>query len=102
MADIGIKIKDLKNKVRGTILVAGDSEYDETRKIWNAMIDRRPAVIVRCTGVEDVQAAIAFARQHRLDISIRGGGHNIAGSAVTDGGLMIDMSTMKSIRVDAA
>jgi FAD/FMN-containing dehydrogenase len=92
----------LKAAVRGEILAPGDPAYESARVIWNAMIDRRPALIVRCASADDVRSAIGFARENRLEISIRGGGHNIAGNAVCDGGLMIDLSSMKDIRVDAA
>jgi len=100
----GIKndlIEDFKLKLRGQLLQPGDSSYDETRKIWNAMIDRRPAMIVRCAGAADVMRSVAFARDHDLLLAIRGGGHNIAGNALCDGGMMIDLSAMKSVRIDA-
>ena len=87
---------------RGAILREGDAGYDETRQIWNAMIDRRPALIARCTGTADVVAAIAFVREHGLLSSVRGGGHNIAGLAVCEGGVMIDLSAMRGVWVDAA
>lgn len=86
--------------LRGEVLNAGDAGYDEARAIWNAMIDRRPGLIVRCAGAADVIATINFARDNKLLVAVRGGGHNIAGSAVCDGGLMIDLSKMKSVRVD--
>lgn len=86
--------------LRGTVLNAGDTGYDEARAIWNAMIDRRPGLIVRCAGAADVIAAVNFARENNLLVAVRGGGHNIAGSAVCDGGMMIDLSAMKSVRVD--
>ncbi len=82
------------------MLGRGDDGYDDARKVWNGMIDRRPALIARCTGAGDVIQCVRFARQHELLISIRGGGHNVAGNAVCDGGLMIDLAPMKSIRVD--
>ena len=88
--------------VKGTIVLPGDPTYDGVRTIWNAMIDRRPAVIVRCAGAADVVAALGFARERGLEISIRGGGHNIAGTSVCDGGVMIDLSQMRQVRVDAA
>lgn len=85
---------------RGPVLTPADAGYDETRKIWNAMIDRRPALIARCTGTADVLAAVRLARQHGLLSSVRGGGHNIAGLAVCEGGLMIDLSLMRGVWVD--
>jgi len=87
---------------RGTLLRDGDAGYDEARQVWNAMIDRRPALIARCTGTADVVAAIAFVREFGLLSSVRGGGHNIAGLAVCEGGVMIDMSPMRGVWVDAA
>jgi FAD/FMN-containing dehydrogenase len=86
--------------LRGPLLRPGDGGYDEARKVWNGMIDRRPALIARCAGVADVIAAVRFARTHELLVSVRGGGHNITGNAVCEGGLMIDLSPMKSVRVD--
>jgi FAD/FMN-containing dehydrogenase len=90
----------LRAGIRGTVMLAGDAAFDEVRSIWNAMIDRRPAVIVRCSGTSDVVQAVRFVRQHRLLSSVRGGGHNIAGLAVCDGGVMIDLSPMKGVWVD--
>jgi FAD/FMN-containing dehydrogenase len=89
-------------QLRGTVLYGNDPAYDEARSIWNAMIDRRPGLIVRCAGAADVVSAVRFAHDNRLLVSVRGGGHNIAGTAVCDGGLMIDLSPMKSVRVDVA
>ena len=97
-----VDTQTLTAAVKGTVVRPGDSTYDGVRAIWNAMIDRRPAVIVRCADAADVVAAIAFARERGLEISIRGGGHNIAGSSVCDGGVMIDLSQMTQVRVDAA
>jgi FAD/FMN-containing dehydrogenase len=74
--------------------------YDEARTVWIGMIDRRPALIARCSGVADVIDAVTFARDNDLLVSVRGGGHNITGNAVCDGGLMIDLSPMKGLRVD--
>src|SRR5437763_4315193 len=76
--------------------------YDDARRVHNWMIDKRPAVIVRCRVVDDVVAALAIARQNGLEVSVRGGGHNVAGTAVTDGGVMIDLSPMRDVEVDAA
>ena len=90
----------LRSTVKGQIVLPGDPNYDEVREIWNAMIDRQPAVIIQCAEADDVPHAIAFARENGLEISIRGAGHNIAGNAVCEGGLMIDFSTMKNVRVD--
>ena len=96
------KIKeDLRGTIKGSVLVSDDPGYDEARQIWNAMIDRRPAVIVQCARADDVAPAIEFARKNRLPLSIRGGGHNIAGSALCDNGVTIDFSKMKQVRVDA-
>lgn len=81
-------------------IVPGDAAYDDARAIWNGIIDLRPAVIARCESVEDVRAAIAHAREHGLHITVRGGGHNVAGSALSDGGLVIDLSAMTDVSVD--
>ena len=96
------KAGKLKGKVRGKVVLPSDPGYDEVRKIWNAMIDRRPAVIVQCADANDVPHAIAFARENGLEISIRGAGHNIAGNAVCNKGVMIDFSNMKNVRVDSS
>jgi FAD/FMN-containing dehydrogenase len=87
---------------RGPIVRPGDTSYDATRAIWNAMIDRRPALIAQCTGTTDVVRAVQLAKQHRLLLSVRGGGHNIAGLALADGGLVIDLSLLKGVWVDPA
>jgi FAD/FMN-containing dehydrogenase len=86
--------------MRGPVLAPGDAGYDQARVVWNAMIDRRPAVIARCAGVSDIRQATRFARSANLPIAIRGGAHNIAGSAVCDDGLMLDLSGMRSVRID--
>jgi len=95
-------VEALGSALRGPLLRRGDEGYDQAREIWNAMIDKRPAMIARCTGVADVRTSVAFAAKHGLRLSVRGGGHNIAGNAVCDGGLMIDLSLMKQVRVDPA
>jgi FAD/FMN-containing dehydrogenase len=90
----------LRAGLRGAMCLPGEPGYEESRVIWNAMIDRRPAVIVRAVGAADVIRAVSFARDHKLKLAVRGGGHNIAGHAVCDGGLMLDLSRMKSVRID--
>jgi len=96
------RLESLAASVRGDLVTADSGNYDEVRSIWNAMIDRRPALIVRCRNAEDVVQAVRFAAESRLLTAVRGGGHNIAGSAINDGGLMIDLSTMRSVHVDRA
>ena len=92
----------LRGGLRGALCLPGDAGYDEARTLWNAMIDKRPAVIVRAAGASDVIQTVKLAAQHNLLLAVRGGGHNIAGSAVCDGGLMLDLSLMRSVRVDPA
>ncbi len=93
-------IEELKKQVRGEVLRPSDAGYGESRTIYNAMIDRRPAAIVFCLGTADAVAAVRFARERDLPLSIRGGGHNIAGNAVCDGGVMLHMGKLKGVRVD--
>jgi FAD/FMN-containing dehydrogenase len=93
-------LQSFKTGFRGAVLTADDPGYEELRKIWNAMIDRRPGLIVRCSGTVDVVQAVRFAREHNLLVSVRGGGHNIAGLAVCEGGVMIDMSLLRGVWVD--
>lgn len=95
-------IAALASQLRGSVISEKDTGYDEARAIWNGMVDRRPGLIIRCAGTGDVVNAVRFARDNALLVSVRGGGHGIAGNAVCDGGLMIDLSQMKSVRVDAA
>jgi len=90
----------LRASLRGPLLRAGEAGFDEARAVWNAMIDRRPALVARALGVADVLACIRFAREHGVALSIKGGGHNIAGLAVVEGGLMIDTSLMRGVWVD--
>jgi FAD/FMN-containing dehydrogenase len=87
---------------RGRLISADEADYDSARAVWNGAIDRRPRLIARCIGTTDVVAAVRFAREHDLEIAIRGGGHNVAGTAVCDDGLVIDLSAMRAVRVDAA
>lgn len=93
-------VEGLADRLRGPLLTPEDPGYEEARTLWNAMIDERPALIARCTGAADVRAAVNFAREHGLLLSVHGGGHNVAGKAVCDGGLMIDLSPMNAVRVD--
>ena len=93
-------IETFSDQLRGQVLQPGDEGYDEARTVWNAMIDREPAIIARCTGAADVMTAVNFARDLELLLSVKGGGHNVAGKAVCDDGLMIDLSPMNSVRVD--
>ena len=95
-------VQKFAESLRGWLLHPGDGGYDDARKVWNGMIDRRPALIARCAGPADVMAAVRFARDHRLLVSVKGGGHNITGNAVCEAGLMIDLSPMKSVRVNPA
>ena len=95
-------VEDFKSSLRGELLRPGDEGYDEARKVWNGMIDKRPAAIAQCSGVADVINSVDFARTNNLLVSVRGGGHNIPGSSVCDGGIMIDLARMKSVRVDPA
>jgi FAD/FMN-containing dehydrogenase len=87
---------------RGEVLGSGSATYDAVRRVWNGAIDRRPACIARCTGVADVVAAVRVAREHGVEIAVRGGGHNVAGTAVCDGGMVIDLSPMRAVLVDPA
>src|SRR5438045_2130317 len=95
-------IATLRTRFRGALLRPDEEGYDEARRTWNGAIDRHPGLIARCAGADDVVEAVRFAREHDLLASVRGGGHSIAGHAVCDGGLMIDLSLMKAIRVDPA
>jgi FAD/FMN-containing dehydrogenase len=90
----------LSGFVHGPVIGPGDEGYDAARRIWNGAIDRRPACIARCTGVADVVAAVGFARERDLQVAVRSGGHGVGGQALCDGGLVIDLSPMKGIRVD--
>ena len=94
-------IGDLAGRISGSVLAPDDAGYDAARAVHNGMVDRRPAVIVRCRSTSDVVAALDFAQREQLDVSIRGGGHNVAGRAVADGGVMIDLAEMKGVTIDA-
>ena len=90
----------LQSQLRGELIRPGDESYDEARKVWNGMIDKKPALISRCASVDDVVASVNFARENEILLAVRGGGHNVAGTAVVDGGLVVDLSAMKGVHVD--
>jgi FAD/FMN-containing dehydrogenase len=94
------RLGNLRSRFRGALIRPGDEAYAETRRVWNGAIDRRPALIARCADADDVVTALRFAREGELPISVRGSGHGVAGHAVCDGGLMIDLSLMKGVSVD--
>jgi len=93
-------VEEFASRLRGELLCPGDPGYEEARLVWNDLIDKRPALIARCAGVRDVIDSVTFARENDLLVAVRGGGHNVAGNAVCDGGLVKDLSPMKRIRVD--
>ena len=93
-------IATLKGVFQGELMLPSDSGYDEARSIWNRMIDRHPALIAQCSSSADIAAAVNFARENDLILSVRGSGHNVAGNAVCDDGLMIDLSGMKGVELD--
>lgn len=95
-------VADFAKRMRGDLVRPGDNGYDQARAVWNGMIDRRPAAIARCREVADILASVDFARDHDLLLAVRGGGHNVAGLAVCDGGLVVDLSRMNTVRVDPA
>src|SRR6266496_879821 len=90
-------VQALQADLRGHLLRPGDAGYDAARMVFNGMIDRRPALIARCAGAADVVAGVRFAREHDLPLSVRGGGHSVAGTAVCEGGLMLDLAGMKGV-----
>src|SRR5262245_37311287 len=85
---------------RGDVIIPGDHAYDDARTVWNGAVDRRPRLIARCCGTADVAAAVRFARDRDLEIAVRGGGHNVAGVATCDGGIVIDLAAMRAVSVD--
>jgi FAD/FMN-containing dehydrogenase len=93
-------IEAFASRLAGRVLV--DAEYEQARRVWNGLIDKRPAFIVRCSGLADVLDSLRFARDHNLLVAVRGGGHNVAGFGACDGGLVIDLSPLRGVRVDAA
>jgi FAD/FMN-containing dehydrogenase len=95
-------LRSLSAALSGPVIAPGHAEYDDARKVWNGMIDRTPALIVRCAGVPDIIESVRFAREHGLVVAVRGGGHSVAGHGTCDGGLVVDLSPMKGIAVDPA
>lgn len=95
-------VDELRATFTGEVVTPSDPGYDQARQVWNGIIDRRPAVIARCSGTDDVVTAVRLAARHRPEVSVRGGGHQVAGSAVCDDGLVIDLSPMRAVKVDAA
>ncbi|HEY8477123.1 MAG TPA: FAD-binding oxidoreductase, partial [Chloroflexota bacterium] len=93
-------LQELRASLQGDLIRPGDPGYDNARAVWNGMIDKRPALIVRCVDADDVVRAVQFARSHDLLVAVRGGGHNVAGTAMCDDGLVVDLSRMKGLRVD--
>ena len=93
-------VESFRARLRGQVLCSDDDGYDNDRKVWNGMFDRRPAVIARCANTADVIAAVNFGRQNSLEVAVRGGGHSFSGQSVCDGGLVIDLSAMRGIHVD--
>lgn len=96
----GAAIERLRATFRGELIRANSARYDESRRVWNGMIDKRPSIIARCESADDVISAVNFARENGLLLAVRGGGHNVAGTAVADGGMVVDLSSMKGISVD--
>jgi len=93
-------IEKFRASLRGELIQPSDERYNEARKVWNGMFDRRPTLIVRCAGTADVMSAVNFGRNESLQVAVRGGGHNYAGLSVCDGGLVIDLSAMRGVEVD--
>jgi FAD/FMN-containing dehydrogenase len=93
-------VQALNGAFAGELIGPDDGGYESARRVWNGMVDRRPAIIARCAGEDDVVAALGFARDHGLAVAVRGGGHNVAGNALCDGGVVIDLSRLKEVAVD--
>src|SRR5512141_2552431 len=93
-------IEKLRDRVQGRVILEGDDDYDDARKVYNGMIDRHPAAVVQCKGAADVATCVNFAREGGLDLSVRGGAHSVPGFGTNDGGIVIDMCDMKAITVD--
>src|SRR5207237_9747409 len=96
----GPALDDLRGQMRGEVISGGDPGYTEACRIWNGMIERKPELVVRCSGAADVIAAVTFAREAGLPVSVRSGGHNVAGTALCDGGVVVDLTQMRNVFVD--
>jgi FAD/FMN-containing dehydrogenase len=96
-----VDVGHLRRRVNGQVLLPGDDGYNSARAMWNAMVDRRPSVVVRCSSSADVAAAIEFSRINDLEVGVRCGGHSVLGISVPDGGLLIDLSGLRGVRVDS-
>jgi len=101
-ATTSIDMQVLRNCLRGVLIEPGDSDYDEARSVWNGMVDRYPTAIARCSGVKDVVACVSFVYDHAMPLAVRGGGHNVAGHATCDDGLVIDLGLMNRVEIDPA
>src|SRR5215475_5047336 len=95
-------LQKLRDQVTGSVVEPGDPGYDEARAVWNGMVDRRPAAVVRAANVDDVAPTIGFAREHTLDLAVRGGGHNVAGNGSVDDGIVLDLGELNRVTVDPA
>lgn len=96
------KVEELRKGFKGKVITPGDREYEESRKIWNGMVDKRPAIIARCAGTQDAVKAVNFARDNGIQLAVRGAGHHIAGNSLCDDGLVVDLSHMRAVKVDVA
>lgn len=96
------ELEGLRSRVSGHLLAPGDTGFDEARAVWNAMIDRRPAAIVRASAVDDIAPTIALARERGPDLAVRGGGHNVAGNGTVEGGIVLDLGDLNAVTVDPA
>src|SRR5262245_48375109 len=95
-----VDVRNIDGAFAGELIAPGDAHYESARRVWNGMVDRRPAVIARCSAEDDVVVALRFAREHELPVAVRGGGHNVAGNGVCDGGVVIDLSGLRDVTVD--
>src|SRR3954451_22562498 len=102
MSDLSSKAAEIAGSFSGRLLLPGDAAWDVARRVHNGLVDKRPALVAQCRGTADIALAVRLAREAGLDIAVRGGGHNVGGRATVDGGVMIDLSPMQYVHVDAA